>query len=312
MPNLIIVDITETEQTKLDSNGNLKEINGYGTLTIKNPSNKSKLWDLNCDLKEIVNTTMDSREIALDSLNPSQETSKSYQIKNLKKPSLVVTELFNLSNQYNKYSIKIKVTNAIDHLISNIKISRELPDKFKNIEYETPEMGKMKINTVDGVSMLEWDILELIARNSTEVLVKFNMDEVKIKNSIGSLNVSYDVNKYQLSRLKPEILSNTNISTKIHKQSQTEEIWDCRIEFLNASEFQVKLENVKVINKESTGSKVIISQAPNKVLNPLQSWIHNFQIKSLKNPKLNSIIEYFPLFVVINHVIGDIEKESNV
>jgi len=58
MSDLIIIDITESEKAALDGLSNLKEIRGNGIILIKNPTEKSRLWNLNCDLKEIVNTTL--------------------------------------------------------------------------------------------------------------------------------------------------------------------------------------------------------------------------------------------------------------
>ena len=75
-----IIDITENEKTILDGLLNLKEIKGKGKVVIRNPSNKSRLWNLTCDLKEIVNTTIDSREINVGILNPSQEFNNDYAL----------------------------------------------------------------------------------------------------------------------------------------------------------------------------------------------------------------------------------------
>jgi hypothetical protein len=54
MPDLIITDITENEKILLDGQLNQKEIKGNGKILIKNPSQKSRLWNLECDLKETI------------------------------------------------------------------------------------------------------------------------------------------------------------------------------------------------------------------------------------------------------------------
>ena len=93
MSDLIIIDITENEKVVIDGSLNPKEIKGSGNLSVKNPSSKSRLWNLMCDLKEIVNTTINSRELNVGILNPSQEFNKDYEIQNLKQPSLIVNEI---------------------------------------------------------------------------------------------------------------------------------------------------------------------------------------------------------------------------
>lgn len=312
MANLIVIDITETEWIKLDSLGNLNKINGHGKITIKNPSNKSKLTDLNCDLKEIVNTTIDSKEINLDELNPSQEFNKSYQIQNLKKNSLIITELLNPPKEDNRCRLKITLRNPLKLAISDIRVSKELHDHFDNIKFESLNIGTTRIKTLAGIRILEWDIINLDAKSIAELLIHFNMEDSKRKNSIGSMHISYTINNYQLTRLNPEIRSNTNILCKISKQKSGEGFLDCKVEFSNTSEFQVKLENVKIVSQETTGVKTVASQTPNKVLNAGETWINLFQIKSQKSLELNAVVDYSPLFVVITHVNGNIEKESDI
>ncbi len=59
--NLVIIDLTERERIVLDGSQNLKEISGKGTLVVKNPTQRSRLWNLICDVKENVNTSLESK-----------------------------------------------------------------------------------------------------------------------------------------------------------------------------------------------------------------------------------------------------------
>ena len=127
MSDLIIINITENEKILLDGQLNQKEIKGNGKIQIKNPSQKSRLWNLECNLKEIVNTTFNSRELSVGILNPNQEYSKEYEIHNLKEPSLEVVEIFDtaismpdkLNNTFlfeteNKCKLSLILTNPLD------------------------------------------------------------------------------------------------------------------------------------------------------------------------------------------------------
>ncbi len=105
--NLIIIDITDKEVIHLDGAQNLKEITGNGTLLVKNPTQKSRLWNLVCDVKESVNTSLASKEISVGVLNASQDFAIEYEIKDLKTSSLKVEEIFDAEK-----SISGKVNNA--------------------------------------------------------------------------------------------------------------------------------------------------------------------------------------------------------
>ncbi|GAJ21401.1 unnamed protein product, partial [marine sediment metagenome] len=109
---------------------------------------------LGCDLKEIVNTTISSRELDVGILNPTQEHTSEYEVQNLKEPSLKVVDIFDtimsisdkVNNAFlfeteNKCKLKIVLTNPLDIPISNIKVKREIPSFFQEIEILNPNIG---------------------------------------------------------------------------------------------------------------------------------------------------------------------------
>ncbi|MFW9945749.1 MAG: hypothetical protein ACFFDX_02855 [Candidatus Odinarchaeota archaeon] len=327
MSDLIIIDITENEKLLLDGSLNLKEIKGNGNLSVKNPSNKSRLWNLICDLKEIVNTTIDSRELNVGILNPSQEYTKDYEIQNLKQSSLIVNEEFDtqrdinykLNNVFlfktdNKSSIKITLTNPFKIPISNIKLSREIPSFIQEIEIKAPNVGIAGVKEELGSRTLEWVIVNLDGNQTAELTVFCNVNvKDKEKKALGTLNISYLINNYKLTLLNPEIRGLTDSMSGIDRDEGAQPgSWDCEVEFINESEFQVKLEDVKVKHKIITGMETVVSQTPNRLLNPEQSWTYNFQVDSKDVPELSSTIEFTPLFVVITRVFGEINKESTI
>lgn len=327
MSDLIIIDITENEKIVLDGSQYLKEIKGSGDLSVKNPSNKSRLWNLMCDLKEIVNTTIDSRELNVGILNPSQEYNKDYEIQNRKQPSLIVNETFDtqrdindkLNNVFlfetdNKSSIKITLTNPLKIPISDIKLSREIPNFIQDIEITAPNIGSAGVKEELESRTLEWVIVNLDGNQTAELTVFCNVHvRDREKKDLGTLNVSYLINNYKLTLLNPEIHGLTDSMSGIDRDEGAQPgSWDCEVEFINESEFQVKLEDVKVMHKIITGTETVVSQTPNRLLNPDQSWTYNFQVDSKDVPELSSTIEFTPLFVVITRVIGEINKESTI
>ena len=325
--NLIIVDITDNEIAYLDGSSNLKEIKGNGRLLIKNPSQKSRLWNLNCDLKEIVKTSFNSRELNVGILDPTQEFVSDYELRNLKAPTLKIEETFDtdisdrekINNTFlfqndNKCLLKIILENPNNLPILEIKVFREIPEIFHEIEIKNPTKGDSNIKDEVGRKSLTWEITSLNGHEKAEleIFLTVNMKTLT-EQELGSLKVTYLVNNYQLSMVNPEVRGLTDSMSGV----ETEEgaipgLWNCSVEFINESEFQLRVEDVRVSHKIITGSETVVSQTPDKILNPGDAWDFNFQVESRDVPELNSKIGFTPLYLVISRVVGEIIKESTV
>jgi hypothetical protein len=327
MSDLIIVDITENEKVHLNTNSELVDVVGNGKLIIKNPSKKSRLWNLNCDLKETVNTTIETRDINVGILNPMQDYSQEYEIQNLKNSSLLATEIFDtntknnnqvndtfLLNYENKCNLKIILENPLDTIISNIKVNKNIPPFFQEIEVLTPSNGNAGLLEEAGSKFITWNIISLEPKQKAElqVMCTVNPNETDEK-SLGELNITYLINNYKRTLINPEVRGLTDSMSGIDRDEGSEPgIWNCSVEFINESEFQIRLEDVKVSHKIPTGTEIVVSQTPGRLLNPEQSWDYGFKIEAKDVPELTSTIDFTPLYVVITRVIGEINKNSTV
>ncbi len=325
--NLIVIDITDYEKIILDGSQNLKEITGKGTLNVKNPSQRSRLWNLICDLKEIVNTSVDSKELTVGTLNATQEFAKEYQINELKGPSLNVEEFFDTENSIpgiinnaflfqndNKCTLKLVLSNPLDFPILDIKVKRDMPEFIQEIELQNPSLGEANLKEEDGKRILSWEVTSLDGKNNAvlEIFFTVNIKELS-EQELGVLNVTYLVNNYKLTMMNPEIRGLTDSMSGVDRdEGSSPGRWDCSIEFINESEFQVKLEDVKVSQTITTGSETVVSQTPDRILNPDESWDFDFQVEAKDVPELSSEIGFTPLYVVITRVIGEITKESTI
>ncbi|MCK4779136.1 MAG: hypothetical protein KAT57_03065, partial [Candidatus Lokiarchaeota archaeon] len=172
--NLVIIDLTERERIVLDGSQNLKEISGKGTLVVKNPTQRSRLWNLICDVKENVNTSLESKELTVGTLNPAQDFSKEYEIKDLKDSSLKVEEIFDtdksdsgkvnnafLYKKDNKCSLKLILTNPLNLPILDIKVKRDMPAFIQEIEMRDPSLGDASLKEEDGKQILSWELTSL-------------------------------------------------------------------------------------------------------------------------------------------------------
>ena len=325
--NLIVIDITDEEHIVLEGSQNLKEISGKGTLVVKNPTQRSRLWNLLCNVKEIVNTSLESKELTLGTLNPAQDFRKEYEIKDLKGASLKVEEIFDtdksdsgkVNNAFlyktdNKCSLKLVLTNPLNLPILEIKVKRDMPAFIQEIEMRDPSHGDASLKEEEGKRILAWELSSLDAQANAELEIFFtvNIKELAAQ-ELGALKVNYLVNNYKLTMMNPEVRGLTDSMSGIDRDEGTQPgIWDCNVEFINESEFQVKLEDTKVTQKIATGSEMVVSQTPDKVLNPDESWDFDFQVEAKDVPELSSEIGFTPLFVVIPRVVGEIIKESTI
>ncbi len=325
--NLVIIDITDRERIVLDGSQNLKEISGNGTIIVKNPTQRSRLWNLMCNVKENVNTSIEIKELTVGTLNPTQEFTKEYEIKDLKDSSLKVEEIFDtdksdpgkvnnafLYKKDNKCSLKLILSNPLNLSILDIKVKREMPDFIQEIEMRSPSHGDANLKEEDGKRVLAWELTSLEAENKAELEIFFtvNIKELSAQ-KLGVLKVDYLINNYKLTMMNPDVRGLTDSMSGIDRDEGSQPgIWDCNVEFINESGFQVKLEDVKVTQKITTGSEVVVSQTPERVLNPDESWDHDFQVEAKDVPELSSEIGFTPLFVLIPRVKGEILKESTV
>ncbi|MFW9877495.1 MAG: hypothetical protein ACFFG0_30785 [Candidatus Thorarchaeota archaeon] len=157
-------------------------------------------------------------------------------------------------------------------------------------------------------------MLSLDAQANAELVIYFyvNIKELAAQ-EIGVLNVTYLINNYKLTMMNPEVRGLTDSMSGIDRDEGSQPgIWDCSVEFINESEFQVKIEDTKVTQRIATGIEIIVSQTPDKVLNPEESWDFDFQVESKDVPELTSELGFTPLFAVIPRVKGEIIKESTI
>ena len=325
--NLVIIDITDFEFITLDGSQNLKDISGNGTLLVKNPTQRSRLWNLICNVKENVNTSIETKELTVGTLNPAQNFTKEYEIKDLKNSSLKVEEIFDtdktdsgkVNNAFpyktdNKCSLKLILTNPLNLPVLEIKVKREMPEFIQEIEMRDPSSGEASLKEEEGKRILSWELTSLDAENKAELEIFFTANITELSSQeIGGLTVNYLINNYKLTMMNPEVRGLTDSMSGIDRGEGTQPgAWDCNVEFINESGFQVKLEDVKVSQTITTGVETVVSQTPDRVLNPDESWDFDFQVDAKDVPELSSEIGFTPLFVVIPRVIGEIIKESTI
>jgi hypothetical protein len=324
--NYIVIDITDEEFPFLDGSLNLKSIEGTGTIVVKNPSKTSRLWNSVLNLKETVNTDAE-KIMEMGIINPGKQFEKTYNIENLERPCLELEEIFDtnrdipnkvnnvfLYNEPNLCRLTLKLKNTLNKAISDINLTRTLPPFTKKIEIGANESGSVQINEAPEKTIVNWSI-ESISANETAILelnFKAVVNSIEEK-ELGPTSVTYLVKNHQLTLMDPEIKGLTDsLSGVTTDESASPGTWDCNVEFINDSEFKVKLEKVEVAHNIPTGADQIVSENPNLTLDPDKSWDFDFQVDSQNVPELESSIEFTTLYKVIKRVKGRLEKQSTV
>jgi hypothetical protein len=189
-----------------------------------------------------------------------------------------------------------------------------MPSFIQEIEMRNPSLGEATLKEEDGKRILSWELTSLDAQNSVELEIYFTVKISELSTQeIGALTVNYLINNYKLTMMNPEVRGLTDSMSGIDRDEGSQPgIWDCNVEFINESEFQVKLEDTKVTQTITTGTETVVSQTPDRVLNPDESWGFDFQVEAKDVPELSSEIGFTPLYVVIPRVIGEIIKESTI
>jgi len=334
LKNLIIVDITDRENTVLAPTGigatgvhDIKEIKGNGTLLIKNPSQQSRLWNLTCDLKEVIDTTLD-KVLNVGAVNPGQDFKKDYELQNLREPCLKVSEIFDtekgisntvnnvfLYEKVNDCSLKINLVNSVDKPISEIKVVKEIPEIFHEVQIQTPSAGTADLTNEEGKKVVVWNIPSIDGKQKANLDLFLSVNAKSRENySLGSLKVNYLINNLKLNKVDPEVRGLTDsMSGASRDESDIPQTWDCNVEFNNDSEFKVRLEDVKVSHKIVSGSEIVLSETPNLELAPEASWDKDFKIEeSAQVPELEPEIKFTALFGVVTRIIGEIVKEPTI
>ncbi len=324
---LIVVDITDNENIVLDGLQKTKSNSGRGKLLVKNPSQKSKLWNLVCDLKEVVNTTVGPKVLNVGALSPGAQFEKDYNIQNLKEPKLKVVEEFDTDRELsdivnntflydtdNKCKLKLTLENPLNLPILDINLRRELPNLFQSLELKKPDVGSAEITEEGTGRVLIWKIESLDENKSVQLELECiaNVKERKDQ-ALGALKITYLINGLKLTMFNPSIRGLTDSMSGVSRdEGSSPGSWDCNVEFINDSDFEVKLESVKVAHKGKVSKDKVVSQTPQSNLAPNGSWNFPFKIESQNVPDLSSEIEFTPLFEVIPRTIGEITKESTI
>jgi len=320
----IIVDIEEHESTKIDGKNNIVEISGKGTLSVKNPSQESRLWNLDLKIDDLDFTNLPAEE-SNEALEPGSSWDFDYEVENLKEPILQLKEVFDTSkdeegvNQNfvkligkDPASINITLTNVSEKSIQDIELKKVVPAYLTNVKILKTAPGEANFD-MDSKNLI-WNIKKLGAEKTAELLVE-GIPEIKDSSikSGNEVDVTYTSDMNQRSKIQPSIEALTDTMTGIDKEEDDSKPgwWNCEIEFENESDFEVTVKSLIVTKPDSLGGDDIVNISPADVVPPHEFWTHDFSVESPSVPTINTKLDFTANFEVPTRIIGQIKKEAS-
>ena len=173
-----------------------------GMFKIKNPSNRDRIWDIDVNLKDIGNTTIDGEKISLRELDPAAEQEAPYEINAKDLPThLEVKEFVSALNdpdtesyllvigEDNQIYFKIALKNLADVALTDIEVSKVVNPSFSKVAVVGATNGKA---TQEEEGTLKWTVPQLDAGVEAALEFRLNarVEDVNTKVQSGDIKVS--------------------------------------------------------------------------------------------------------------------------
>jgi hypothetical protein len=307
-----MIHIKEDEEVSIASNGQLQDHFARGTLSVRNLSDKDRLWDINVMLREDSGLAIvDFDEVKAIELEPGTKVSEDYQISNYA-PSINVHEIISTHQDYPESVIlkkdkKTHVTfelglkNISKNPYNNIVLRKNLPKNLK--DPILPESGSENVSISDN--KLIWRIDELDQGEVKAIMFEGDIEpEMATEIPIGDIDIEA-TGKDTITRF---IVTSYNAMCRNMYYIEADETdepgsWFCRFVCENTSSFEVEILKVEI--RDSTTNQLYLNLSnPGIMVPPNKRWESESWIVEGKER---------PSFIknLILNVIPGITKEMN-
>ncbi len=320
----VIIDIEETEKAQLGERSALENIEVSGVLTVKNPSERCRIWNV----RVLLNDTRENTDIADDVLQAGEiDAAASWQFNyavTVDSPILTLTEFYDTCREVeseephwaycfgkgNPIRITIQLRNETDEKIDNIILNKTIPPELSDIVIESVKSGTAEYD--EGTHQVIWKDFVIYGGEDSELVITATaqVDDAEIK-SAGEIVVNYRSEGQQRSLLAPDLTALTEFLTGIDSAENEPNNWEVTLECSNESDLVIRLDKAEVYAENESGAQEKkIDETPGVELEPDKSWSSSFQMPSKTQPKCSQEVVYTPTNIVTNRVIGTIEKTA--
>ncbi|MHA1264058.1 MAG: hypothetical protein ACTSRS_02385 [Candidatus Helarchaeota archaeon] len=325
----LIIDITEREEAIYQPPGKLRELKVTGNLTVINPSEQHRLWNIMLNLKGL--ETVEGEllpEMKVGELNAGTQWEKKYDVKSGEIPTktlLKITEIIDtyyekgvetnwalVKNHQMPVSFTISLENTSENNVEEIKLIKDLPAEFGTPIIDTPAQGTAIFD--EASRKIIWEGFGLVPGGVQSIVIRvgFKPDRVDPYPS-GDIEVNYIVPGLPRSKLAGTATALSDSMFAIDQGESLDEPgeWDCNAEFENMSDFLVTLKSVTVSQVTETRKDVVIEETPNLQIPPNSTWSKDFKVKSGVVPKFANIHNFTVVPKLTGKVIGHIKYIAN-
>ncbi len=321
----VIIDIEETERTQLGELSELENIEAFGVLTVKNPSERCRVWNV----RVLLSDTRDQTDITEDVLLAGEiDAGSSWQHRykvTVESPILTLSETYDTCGEVtteephwaycfgkdNLLRVTIRVKNETDGEIDNIVLNKTVPPELSNVTIEQVKSGTAEYD--DGTRQIIWKDFVIYPHEENELVftATANVEDAEEKDA-GQVVVTYRAEGQQRSLLAPDLTALTEFLTGIDSAENEPNNWEVTLECSNESDLVIRLDKAEVyVESEESGTKEKrIDESPEIELGPGTEWTSSFQMESKSQPKCSQEVIYTPVNIVTKRVLGTIEKAA--
>jgi len=319
----VIIDLEETEKSRLGEMSELASAEGSGVLSVKNVSAQNRIWNVRLHLSDSrAGTNIQDQTLAAGEIDAGAKWTTSYGI-TVGSPVLKLTEIYDtcrtvtaekahwayVRGKENPIRITLHVKNETDGQIDNVILNKAIPPELSMVKIESVKSGTAKFD--EGTRQVVWKDFVIYPREeSTLVLMAVGRVDDVAQKSAGEAVISYRAEGQQRSSLNPDMTALTEFLSGIETSETEPNHWDCTLECSNESDLMVRLDRAQVfLAPEKGGEKQkMIDETPHIEMKPTQSWSSAFDVDSKSPPKCTHDVVYTPMRVIKKRVLGTISK----
>ena len=303
------------------NSGELKNLDGYGTISIVNISSKDRIWETNLSIAEGSKTDLETDSIMkIGNLEPEENKNIEYVIKkenNLEEP-LKITENVTVLNKNiseksliesnkkeknilifgNKNTIEYKISleNITSYSLKNITFIKGFSREFKDFYVKSDEYPKIDIK----LNQIHWSISELRPKEKAFITITADiLPEKKELIRTGEIEVNFSLDNIVLSGTKvKEFSAYTHAMHSIRKKEKEKEpnLWECNLLFKNNSNYNLLIKEISVLDdkKEKNYYQFDSNSLESHIkLSPGEKYeTENWEVKDEKEPHFSRKISY--------------------
>ncbi|HIK78920.1 MAG TPA: hypothetical protein EYG04_05920 [Candidatus Poseidoniales archaeon] len=310
----IIGTMNEVENSTLSADGTIVKQNVKGVLTIENPSESDRLWDIDVLLNAADATSIGGDHIAITELEAGKSHTQKYNVKNSR--MLVVSERIDtnparsqerslsvaLADEATKILIEIEVENVSAVSLNDVIVTREIPSEI--------EASANGAEEDDG--MLTWNVGSLASGQSKVLNVDANILVSGIETvDSGALKASYSANAtLSTANFKEVDAFCRGFSFMQVDEDERPDNWQCKAVFENRSSFAVDLVKLQVRMADTGEMLFDIADVPDDIL-PDGKWESDMKfVEASEKPNLINELGYTVIPRVSHSTEGSIDVQQ--